>query len=167
MHKKISSDFIRNFVFGIEDSLVSTVGLVSGIAVTGISKGAILIAGVILVFVEAFSMAAGSLISDNSAKEFSSHGNVSIKRSISASLVMFLSYFFSGFVVLAPYIFLESGKAFWLAIILAVASLFILGIYTGKISGVSPYKKGLTMSLIGGMAIIVGVLVGSLLQKLI
>ena len=56
--RKFSAVYIRNFIFGVEDSLVSTAGLLSGIAATGMSRPAILLTGIVLIFVEAFSMAA-------------------------------------------------------------------------------------------------------------
>ena len=37
--------FIRNFIFGVEDSLVSTVGLLSGVVVGGVSKDAVVLVG--------------------------------------------------------------------------------------------------------------------------
>lgn len=155
-----SEDFIRNFVFGVEDSLVSTVGLVSGIAAAGISKSALILTGVVLVFVEAFSMAAGTLISDNSVREYDQHGTVPMGSSYSASIVMFISYFLSGFLILAPYIFLPTSTAFVLSIVIALVSLFILGAYVGRLSGIPPLKRGVTITLIGGAAILIGVAVG-------
>ena len=57
--------FLRNTVFGVEDSLVSTVGLLSGIAATGsVSKSFILLTGIVYISVEAFSMAVGSFLSE-------------------------------------------------------------------------------------------------------
>jgi len=54
--KKHLAGHLRNFVFGVEDSIVSTVGLVSGIAIAGLPKTEILLTGAVLIFVEAFSM---------------------------------------------------------------------------------------------------------------
>ena len=52
--------YFRNFIFGVEDSLVSTVGLLSGVAIAGVPSRTILLTGVVLILVEAFSMAAGA-----------------------------------------------------------------------------------------------------------
>lgn len=160
-------DVIRNFVFGVEDSLVSTVGLISGIAAAGSSKTAILLAGVILVFVEAFSMAAGSLLSDNSADEFSEKSSISIFRSMTGALVMFLSYFVSGFLVLAPYMLLEPQTALPISIVISLLALFGLGAFSAKLIGNSVFKKAFTMALVGGLAIILGIVVGGLVEKII
>lgn len=62
---------IREIVFGLEDSLVSTVGAVSGIAVGSGDRYIVILSGIVLVAVEAVSMAAGSFLSSKSAAEVS------------------------------------------------------------------------------------------------
>ena len=63
------TDNIREVVFGLEDSFVSTMGAVSGIAVGSGDMRAVLLAGIVLVAVEALSMAAGSYLSSKAATE--------------------------------------------------------------------------------------------------
>lgn len=162
----LTSDFVRNFTFGVEDSLVSTVGLVSGIAIADVPRSTILLTGVILIFVEAFSMSVGSLLSDNSTREFESKTAVPLTTSGSSAVIMFISYFLSGFIILAPYVFLENGLALPVSIALSILALFVLGGITGKITQASPIKKGFTMALIGGLAVLVGALVGTLANNL-
>ena len=60
---------VREVVFGLEDSLVSTLGTVSGIAVGSGDTYTVVLSGVVLVFVEAVSMAAGSYLSSKSASQ--------------------------------------------------------------------------------------------------
>jgi len=159
--KKTPSSFMRNFVFGVEDSLVSTVGLLSGVAAAGAEKNTIIITGVVLIFVEAFSMAVGSFLSDQSAEEYAVGADLPIMASFRGALVMFASYFVSGFIPLAPYLLMAGNQAFWYSIIFSLASLFILGAGGSYVSRVNPFKGGLQMSAIGGAAIAIGVLVGS------
>jgi len=161
----ITSDHIRNFVFGVEDSLVSTVGLISGIAIVGTPKATILLTGVVLIFVEAFSMSVGSLLSDNSVKEFEEKAVVPLRSSVTSALIMFFSYFLSGFVILVPYIFLQNDKALPLSIVLSLFSLFVLGFVSGRTSSINPTKRGFVMVLVGGLAIFVGMAVGLLIES--
>jgi predicted membrane protein (TIGR00267 family) len=65
--KLVSS--VREVVFGLEDSLVSTLGTVSGVAVGSGEPYIVVLTGVVLVFVEAVSMAAGSYLSSKSTKQ--------------------------------------------------------------------------------------------------
>ena len=156
---------MRSIVFGVEDSLVSTVGLVSGIAFAGVPRLTIVLTGAVLIFVEAFSMAVGSLLSDNSAREFKHQAGVSISKSIGAAIIMFVSYFFVGFIVLTPYLLLENNQALPSSILISVVLLFILGIFSGKMSRSNPIKKGLLMAVIGGAAIFIGMAVGTLVDS--
>lgn len=60
---------IRELVFGLEDGLVSTLGAVAGIA-AGTQDGRIVaLSGLVLIAVEALSMAAGSYLSNKSHRE--------------------------------------------------------------------------------------------------
>src|SRR3989344_2538547 len=87
--------YVRSFIFGAEDSLVSTVGLLSGIAAAGVPQGTIFLTGMVLVFVEAFSMAAGSFLSERSAEEYVSRSGVPMRYFVVGGVIMFLSYFIS------------------------------------------------------------------------
>lgn len=163
---KLSSGFVRNFVFGVEDSLVSTVGLVSGIAFAGVPRSVIVITGIILILVEAFSMGVGSLFSENSAEEFEAQHDVPLQKSLGGSLVMFVSYFLSGMFVILPYVFLPSKNALILSVMLALVSLFVLGSVSAKYSNSSVMNRGIQMVLIGGVAILIGAVAGVVLNNL-
>jgi vacuolar iron transporter family protein len=60
---------VRDVVFGLEDSLVSTLGTVTGVAVATHDAYIVLLTGTVLVCVEAVSMSAGSYLSSKSATE--------------------------------------------------------------------------------------------------
>ncbi len=152
--------YFRNFIFGVEDSLVSTVGLLSGIAIAGVSPKDILITGVVLIFVEAISMSAGSFLSESSAEEYTSHSERTTDKSYISAFVMFISYFISGFFPLLPYMFLPVSVAFWASIATSITVLFVLGIVSASVARVGILKNAIRMALIGGLAIGVGVLVG-------
>lgn len=155
--------FIRNFIFGVEDSLVSTVGLLSGIAIAGMTGREIFVTGVVLIFVEAFSMAAGSFLSESSADEAVTHSERVSKKSYLASLIMFLSYFVSGFIPLAPYLALPVALAFPSSIAASLVALVILGAIGARLSKTRVISNALRMLIIGGLAIGIGVGVGHLL----
>ncbi len=60
---------MREIVFGLEDSLVSTLGAVAGVAVGSGDRYVIVLSGLVLVAVEAISMSAGSFLSTQSAEQ--------------------------------------------------------------------------------------------------
>lgn len=164
MQSRNSVSYFRNFVFGVEDSLVSTVGLLSGIAFAGVPGKTVFLTGIVLIFVEAFSMAAGSFLSEYSADEFAGSTNKRGNGRLISGLVMFLSYFFAGFIPLFPYLIWPVGMALKFSVLFSVASLFILGIVSAKISKVGILKSGLRMAVIGGIAIAVGSITGKILS---
>lgn len=155
--------YIRNLVFGVEDGIVSTVGLLSGIAIAGVPGPTIFLTGTVLVFVEAFSMAAGSFLSEESVEEAEARGIVKSGKSLEAGVVMFCSYFLAGFIPLAPYIIYEEvGQAFTISIMAAVAALLVLGVWSGRRTHAGMLRSAIRVAFVGGAAIIVGAIVGSL-----
>ncbi len=160
MLKRPSALILRNFVFGVEDSLASTLGLVSGIAVAGLGRSAILITGTILIFVEAFSMGIGSLLSEHLAEEYEEQAVVSLRRPAKGAAVMFISYFISGFIPLFPYIVTGVNSAFWISIAASLLALFLLGAVNARLSSLKIWHNGFEMLLIGGIAMVVGIIVG-------
>lgn len=155
---------MRNFVFGGEDSLVSTVGLLSGIAAAGVHRREVILTGVVLIFVEALSMAVGSFLSENSAEEYLAKKTVPIHDAVEGAVIMFISYFVLGFIPLFPYMIFDVQVAFWLSIVLSVMSLFVLGLASGREFKVSIWRSAVKMSILGGAAIVIGILVGNLVK---
>lgn len=158
--------YFRNFIFGVEDSLVSTIGLLSGIAIANVPKSTILLTGIVLLFVEAISMGAGSFLSESSADDYTAHKGGITKRTIISSIIMFFSYLLSGFIVLLPYLIFSVSIALKVSIIISMVSLFILGIVGARISNIKIIKNGLRMVFVGGIAILVGALAGNLLNDI-
>lgn len=152
--------YFRNFIFGVEDSLVSTVGLLAGVAIAGMPRDAIFLTGVVLIFVEAISMAAGSFLSESSAEEYATQKERTSARSQLSAFVMFISYFVSGFIPLAPYIFFATNYAFWMSIGASLVALLALGAISARLSKINMLRNALRMAFIGGLAIAVGTLVG-------
>lgn len=159
-HNFSSGSYFRNFIFGVEDSLVSTVGLLSGIAVGGLDSQAIILSGLVLIAVEALSMGVGSFLSESSATEFISHQPAPAGPAILGAFIMFISYAAAGFIPLFPYFYFIGSKALAISIIVSLFSLFLLGLLSGRLSGLSLWRRGWRMLLLGGAVVLVGTLVG-------
>ncbi len=162
--KKLFEITVRNLIFGAEDSLVSTVGLISGIAIAGIPHSSILLSGIILLFVEAFSMAAGSFLSERGTEEIVERKDLPLSYPILGGLIMFVSYLVSGLIPLLPYFLTDVSRAFKISIVLSLIALFLLGALSAKKFGVPPLKSGIRMLVIGGAAIALGILVGNIFK---
>src|SRR5690349_23132766 len=118
--------YVRSFVFGGEDSLVSTVGLLSGVAAAGIGKADIILTGIVLIFVEALSMAVGTFLSENSAEEYLVKSELPMRSAVTAGTIMFGSYFLLGFIPLTPYILWPVTTAFSASIAASLIALAFL-----------------------------------------
>ncbi len=154
--------YLRNIIFGISDSLVSTVGLLSGIDVSGTTRQIILLTGVVYAFVEAFSMAIGSFFSEESAEEYEVKNEVGTARPISAAVIMFVSFVLASLIPIVPYVIFDLSVALWASIGLSIATLFVLGLVSAEVTKVKMIEHGVRMAALGGAAIIIGVVVGKL-----
>lgn len=154
---------MRNTVFGVEDGLVSTVGLLAGIAVAGVPKATIFLTGVVYIAVEGFSMAVGSILSEHSGMEAEVRKEIPLAKTYGIGFVMFLSFCAAGLVPLLPYLLLSEGAAFAVSIALSLVALFILGLVGAKVAGIPLLKQGSQMLILGGAAILLGVVVGKVL----
>lgn len=178
--RRASASYLHSFIFGVEDSLVSTVGLLSGVAIAAVPRETLILTGVVLIFVEAFSMAVGEFLAEKSSEEYlaqrggqsRSSGSGPLPRPdggparqpLIAGSIMFASYLVSGFVPLAPYVFVPTAGAFWLSIAFSLAALFALGLIGARLAGARIIKSGARMLAIGGIAILVGIVAGELIQ---
>lgn len=163
--KKSSIIILRNFVFGVEDSLVSTVGLLSGIAAAGAEKNTIFLTGSILILVEALSMAVGSFLSEESTEEYDKE-RVSTRKTMLGSATMFSSYVVSGLIPLLPYLFYTKEEAFILSILFSLVALFFLGLISAHLGKKQYLRKAIEMVFLGGITIIAGIVVGNFIQNL-
>lgn len=147
------SFFIRNFVFGLEDSLVSTTGFLVGITFAGVPINYIIKSGIVVIFAESLSMGYGSIISEES---FLIKSKIKYTKSQLAlySFTMFLSYIIAGFIVLSPYL-LKLKYNYIYSIFLALICLFILIYYIQK-----NIDKTIKLTVLGAIVIAISAYIG-------
>lgn len=176
MNKRLSRFFatsIREVVFGIEDSLVSTLGTVTGVAVGSQDTYIVILSGIVLIFSEATSMAAGSYLSSKSAlsveeaieKGKPDHkGHLVEPKPIKAAAVMGSFYFVGGIIPLLPYFFYPISFAMVLSVGLTAASLFLHGLFVSRFTKRPALRSGFNMLIISFVAAGLGYLVGRLVS---
>lgn len=146
---------LRTIIFGIEDSLVSTTGVIVGLIAAGTSESIILAAGLITIVVEATSMGAGEFISNDDSPEKD-------KDALKKGLLMLVSYFVAGLWVMIP-LFLGVRNNIPI-ITFTFVSLFGLGYWRGHILKGNRLKYAIRTLLIGGVACSFGIAVGLLFR---
>ena len=159
------SIYIRNVVFGVEDSLVSTVGLLSGIDIGHMPNSTILFTGIVFIAVEAFSMAVGSFLSEESVEEYEIKEDGTVKNpkigmtSAVGGGIMFVSFVIAGFIPLLPYLLGSGISSLVSSIVISLVALGILGYASAKVTKAAPWKRTFRMIILGGSAIIIGAIV--------
>ncbi len=162
LHKEKQNTFLKNFIFGVEDSLVSTVGLLAGVAAADATSQAIITTGLVLIVVEGFSMGIGSFLTEETTEEMAGEV-VNTWVAVKGGLTMLCSYVLAGFLPLLPYTFLDPSTAMPYSVALSLFGLFGLGFGTSiYYKRPHPIKRAIKMFLLGGLAVLAGVAIGKL-----
>ncbi|MEW6325298.1 MAG: VIT1/CCC1 transporter family protein [Nitrospirota bacterium] len=217
---------LRDAVFGTQDGLVSTLGALTGIAAGTQDGRVVIVAGLVVVAVEALSMAGGSYLSSKSQRQYlermlreerqaiadhpdterqeiremyrargysepeiemiadrlladpallledMAHKELGIcpatlEQPLGNAAVMGAAYITGGLVPVAPYMLLPLGNAMTLSVVTTGLALLALGIWKGRIVGVSWWRSGLEVLAIAGLATAVGFLIGQIVRLML
>lgn len=155
---KINQDYLRSIVFGFQDALVSTTGIVIGISIGTHDKQFIILSALVAISVEALSMGAGQYLSEKSVHELpDSHHRDNL---LFGGLIMFLSYLIGGFIPILPILFTQPPLSPILSVISAFVGLFLLGLFKAKLFSNHIWRSALEMLAIGGLTTLIGLAVG-------
>ncbi len=158
--RNVKKEYLQSAMFGFNDALVSTTGVIVGVSTGTNNKQIVLLAGVVTILVEALSMGSGQYLSSKSAHQLDNSDALRVP--IISGVIMFIAYFLAGLVPLLPILIFPIGYSREVAIVAALVGLFVLGYLKGKIVKVSPIKSAVEILVIGGIATVVGIVVGNL-----
>lgn len=159
----IHEDYLRSIVFGFQDALVSTTGAIAGVAIGTKDKQLVILAGLVVITVEALSMGIGQYMSEKAVHQMDKTGKHTDNLYIGGGL-MTLSYFLGGLVPLTPILLLQLPLSQFLSIAFALVGLFVLGFLKAHLVQVNPWKSALEIFILGGITTALGVLIGTLLK---
>lgn len=149
--------FVRNLVYGLEDSLISTTGVIVGITFAGMQTVQIITVGIVLIFVEACSMAFGAFLAEESFLKSSKTAYRFLEVAFYA-LTMFTAYVLAGVLVLLPYLLhLKHDYVYTMA--LALAALFALILFVEQ-----NIMKAILLSVVGAGILALTIFVGRFLE---
>ena len=157
--KTPNREYLRSTIFGIEDSLVSTTGLIAGLSVGSRDKDIVLLGAVVAIAIEAVSMGAGEYLSDDAIQELDKLKRHRDNPMISGSL-MFSSYLLAGFIPLFPVILFDYPESLVWAMAFALSGLFLLGYLKGRLLHSHPWRSGIKIFVVGGLATFIGLVIG-------
>jgi len=160
---RLHEDYLRSALFGIQDGLVSTTGVVVGISSGVDDRSVIVLAAFVAVSVEASSMAAGQYSSEKAVHQADTSGRHNDSLLLGAA-IMFACYFLAGIVPIVPTVLLTPPAAIPVAVLSALTALFCVGYVKGRIVRARPIRSAAELAAIGGIATAVGLIVGRLLR---
>lgn len=159
----IHEDYLRSIIFGFQDSLVSTTGVIAGVSAGTNHKELVILAGIVTITVESLSMGAGQYMSEKAVHQMDKTGKHTDNLYIGGILMAF-SYFLGGLVPLAPIIIFNLPLSVTLSVFFALLGLFILGFIKAKIVKVNPFKGAVEIFILGGAATAIGLIVGKIFK---
>lgn len=160
---KINEDYLRSAMFGLQDGLVSTTGVVVGISTGVQDKAIIILAAFVAVSVEASSMAAGQYSSEKAVHQMDKEGKHKDSLILGA-IIMFISYFLAGMVPITPILLFDQTAATTMSVIAAFIGLFLVGLIKGYVVKYKPLRSATELFFVGAIATIIGLLVGHYLK---
>jgi VIT1/CCC1 family predicted Fe2+/Mn2+ transporter len=158
---QLHQDYLRSALFGVEDGLVSTTGALAGIAAGTGDPHVVLMAGLVIIMVEALSMAAGQFLSERAVHQLDPTHQDSL---VTGSVVMYIAYAAGGAIPLAPVVLVRAIGAVWVGTGLALTGLFLLGWVKGHLVHVPPVRSGFEILVVGGVATFAGLVIGVLVN---
>lgn len=159
----LHEDYLRSLMFGLQDGIVSTAGVVVGISTGVNNKDIIVLAALVAVMVEASSMAAGQYSSEKAVHQMDKTGKHTDNLYIGA-LIMFIAYLIGGSFSIIPTLIFDQPIARIIAIVSTFTGLFIIGYVKGHLVEHKPLRSAVELFIIGSIATIVGVVVGYFLK---
>jgi len=159
----MNREYLRSVMFGIENSLISTVGLIAGMSIGTDQVRVVILGATVAIVIESVAMGVGEYLSDDAVQELDK-----IKRHpdspLLSGIMMTATGTLAGLVPLAPVIFLKYPYSLATSIVAALLILFLIGYVKGKVLKTTPIRGGIKIMIIGGLATGLGVLVGTLFK---
>lgn len=163
---------IREIIFGLEDGIVSTMGVITGIASGTKDQFTVIVAGLVVVSVESISMAAGTYLSNKTEEEIIARKhkyrfwrNISrqaAKHAERDALAMGVSYVIGGSLPIIPYLFLPLIVGIYFSIIMPIFGLTVVGIWKASLTGENKLKSVVETTGVSLVAALTGFIIGKL-----
>ena len=160
--RRLDGSYFKSAVFGFEDGLVSTTGIVAGIAAGSKNPKFVLLAGLVAIGVEAVSMGAGEFLSERSLHQI--RGNHHRDKASLSGVLMSFSFVVAGLIPITPVAILPFPQSVYVSLAAALVALFFLGIIKARLIHVPLLRSAVETIVIGGGATLIGFIVGLVLK---
>ena len=157
--------YLRDLVYGANDGIITTFAVVSGVAGASLPARTVLILGAANLLADGFSMGASNFLAIRSdeAVRLARDEPPAEPFPLRHGIATFTAFVVAGVVPLLPYLAVEPGSRFSVAVAATLTTLFIVGALRSTVTALRWWKAGAEMLAVGTLAAAVSYGVGWLL----
>jgi VIT1/CCC1 family predicted Fe2+/Mn2+ transporter len=161
--------YIRDIVYGANDGIVTTFAIVAGVRGADLATATVLVLGFANLAADGLSMAAGNYLGIKSERATELAGSYDSKletmHAAKHGTVTWFSFVSAGLMPLLPFFFsLSLQTAFLISVGLTAVTMYAVGAMRTFVTRQSPWRSGIEMLLVGGLAGIAAFLAGWLVE---
>ena len=164
----LAQHYLKDLVYGANDGIITTFAVVAGVAGAQLDARIVVILGFANLLADGFSMGASNFLSIRSdeAVRFASGRGIQEPYPTRHSLATFGAFVIAGVVPLLSYVITLGADRFLMAIVLTLATLFVVGASRSLVTHVRWWRAGLEMLIVGSIAAAVAYGVGAFVDGL-
>lgn len=166
--RALAEHYLKDLVYGANDGIITTFAVVAGVAGAQLDARIVLILGFANLLADGFSMGASNFLSIRSDEAVRSSTGLAVLEPFPGrhSLATFGAFVIAGCVPLLSYVVATTTEPFLTAVLLTLATLFVVGAARSLVTGLRWWWSGLEMLLVGSAAAAVAYGVGSFVERL-
>jgi VIT1/CCC1 family predicted Fe2+/Mn2+ transporter len=161
---------VHEILMGAQDNLTNVLAVVLGVTIGSGRADFVALAGLSAGIAESISM--GGVLYNATRAELRLEaasgtvrtGGAARLAPFASGVVTFAAGMVAGVIPLLPFLFLPVSSAIYATFALSIFGLFLLGSYTGRLSGDAWLGEGIRLVLIGGLAALSAAILGALLH---
>lgn len=166
--RKLAEHYLKDLVYGANDGIITTFAVVAGVAGAQLDARIVLILGFANLLADGFSMGASNFLSIRSDEAVRHTSGLAVLEPFPGrhSIATFAAFVVAGCVPLLSYVVVGPADPFVTAVVLTLATLFVVGALRSLVTGLRWWWSGLEMLFIGSLAAAVAYGVGAFVEGL-
>ena len=164
----LAEHYLKDLVYGANDGIITTFAVVAGVAGAQLDARIVLILGFANLLADGFSMGASNFLSIRSDEAVRQATGLAALEPFPGrhSVATFGAFVVAGCVPLLSYVVAATSEPFLTAVMLTLATLFVVGAARSFVTGLRWWWSGLEMLLVGSAAAAVAYGVGAFVEGL-
>jgi VIT1/CCC1 family predicted Fe2+/Mn2+ transporter len=164
----LAEHYLKDLVYGANDGIITTFAVVAGVAGAQLDARIVLILGFANLLADGFSMGASNFLSIRSDEAVRKGAGLAVLEPFPGrhSVATFAAFVVVGCVPLLSYIVVSTPAPFLTAVLLTLATLFVVGAARSLVTHARWWWSGLEMLLVGSAAAAVAYAVGAFVDRL-